>query len=304
MDKLTSKKMADMDAAFEHIEKGTPEYKPVVRAFREIFISRAALKGRISLEEGGIIEPPDAARLSEGFPWLSGEKLASFVEPWGENTKSVLQSLIMAFPGIAADVTRLMQTFDNGDNPDLLACISALVEGREDELARIACGLGIAPLTLKFVLGQLLKPFVEKRTETLSQQVQDIVWNRGYCPVCGAFPEISFIKNKEGQRWLKCSLCEHEWQYDRMLCPYCGERNEHKQLIGVSDNNNEWIEVCSGCNRYIVAIDLRNQADTVKEVAAVGMIHLDLLAQNKGFIPVAECAWNLFIPNKSTPICC
>lgn len=33
--------------------------------------------------------------------------------------------------------------------------------------------------------------------------------------------------------------------------------------------------------------------EVVTEVAAIGMLYLDILAQGKGFPPVAVCAWNV-----------
>ena len=53
-------------------------------------------------------------------------------------------------------------------------------------------------------------------------------------------------------------------------------------------------EICYHCNRYIVNIDTRKCAEeVVREVAAIGMLHLDILAQGKGFLPVALCALNM-----------
>lgn len=33
--------------------------------------------------------------------------------------------------------------------------------------------------------------------------------------------------------------------------------------------------------------------NTVTDVAAIGMIYLDVLAQQKGYSPVADCVWNM-----------
>jgi hypothetical protein len=39
---------------------------------------------------------------------------------------------------------------------------------------------------------------------------------------------------------------------------------------------------------------MRNSAEeVVTEVAAIGMLYLDILSQGKGFLPVALCAWNM-----------
>jgi hypothetical protein len=37
--------------------------------------------------------------------------------------------------------------------------------------------------------------------------------------------------------------------------------------------------------------------EVVTELAAKGMLYLDILAQGKGFLPVALCAWNIVATN-------
>jgi FdhE protein len=164
-------------------------------------------------------------------------------------------------------------------------------------LIKIAGQLGFSPIVLKFILGQIVKPFVEKRTEALRPLIEELDWERGYCPICGAYPELSFLQGEEGQRWLRCSLCGYYWRFDRMACPYCGEVSESKELICLDGAEHQWAELCRGCHRYIVGIDLRRESGVTAEVAAIGMIHLDIIAQRKGLFPIAECAWNMVPPS-------
>jgi FdhE protein len=137
----------------------------------------------------------------------------------------------------------------------------------------------------------MLKPFIEKRTESLRRFIENLPWHQGYCPICGAFPEISFLKGQEGQRWLKCSLCGYDWRFDRMACPCCGKINRSKEFIYANGFEHKWVELCPDCHRYIVGIDLRKQTEVTADVAAIGMVHLDILAQGRGFLPTAESAW-------------
>jgi FdhE protein len=204
--------------------------------------------------------------------------------------ESTILPLIKAFPKIAAEVARLREAFEAGDM-SLNHCIRTLVEGREDELTEVASSLGFQSVVLKFILGQMLKPFVERRTESLRPLIEDLPWNRGYCPICGAFPEIGFLQGEEGQRWLKCSLCGCNWRFDRMACPCCGKINKGKEFLSVNGFEHEWVELCPDCHRYIVGIDLRKQTGVTTDVAAIATVHLDMIAQQKGFLPTAETAW-------------
>jgi FdhE protein len=178
---------------------------------------------------------------------------------------------------------------------NLKDCMKALLKGQEEKIDEIALDLETQPLIIKFILDQLMKPFLEKRIEGTQSLIQNLVWHKGYCPLCGSFPELSFLKGIEGQRWLRCSLCGHEWRFMRTKCPFC-ENDDHEkmELYFVEGREYERAELCFQCKRYIVNIDMRNFAEeVVTEVAAIGMLYLDILAQGKGFLPIALCAWNM-----------
>ncbi len=296
MDKLVSNEINRLEKAFNSIEKASPFLKPVVNAFKEVMISRAILKARLSDRPDIHIPPPEQSRLTEGHPWLTEETIASLMDPWGETVESTMAPMIKAFPSIAAEVVRSREAF-KANEIDLKRCIRALVEGEEDNINKIASDLGFQPIILKFILGQMLKPFVEKRTESLRPVIANLSWYQGYCPICGAYPELSFLQGNEGQRWLRCSLCGYTWRFDRMTCPYCGEKKGNKEFICVDGSDQKWVEPCPDCHRYIVGIDLRKQAGIIPDVAAIGMVHLDIIAQQKGFSPIAECAWNMVPPS-------
>ena len=296
MKETLSDQIDRLEKSFDNIEREAPFLKSAVKAFRGVMISRAALKARLPERSDIHISPPEDSRFSEGIPWLTEQTITSFVDPWGDSVKSTIQPLLKAFPSIRLEISRTQEAFERG-SIDLKYCIGALVEGREEDIVMIANRLGFNPIVLKFILGQILKPFVEKRAEELQPLIKDVPWQRGYCPICGSFPELSFLQGDEGQRWLKCSLCGYDWRFDRMTCPYCEEKNENKELICVVGSEHKWLELCHECHRYIVGIDLRKQGGIITDVAAIGMIHLDIIAQQKGFLPTAECAWNMVPPS-------
>jgi len=281
-----------LELAFQDIERETPCLKPVATVFREVLVSRAKLKKQLEGHSDIQISPPDSSRLSQGYPWLTEDEIAAFVHPKGDSLKAAIKTLLQVFPSIKLEVLLLSEALFNGV-ADIQSCVKYLVEGREDDLTTLAEKIKIHPIALKFMLGQIIKPFVEKRTEELGDLIKDIPWFQGYCPICGTYPELSYLKGKEGQRWLRCSLCGHDWRFDRMTCPYCGEADERREFLYVEGTEYQWVEFCSNCNRYIVGIDLRKRESMRTDVAAIGMVHLDAIAQQKGFHPIANCAWNM-----------
>jgi FdhE protein len=79
------------------------------------------------------------------------------------------------------------------------------------------------------------------------------------------------------------------------MCPFC-ENDDHEKMefYFLECRESERAELCYKCKRYVVNIDMRRCTDEVViEVAPIGMLYLDILAQGKGFLPVALCAWNM-----------
>jgi FdhE protein len=296
MNELLSKEIIMIEKGFDSIERERPYLKPIVTSFKEIMISRAILKSRIADRTDLHIQAPVPSYLAQGRPWLTDTNIVSFMEPWGELVESILSPLASAFPSISTHVLKLKEAFNTG-KIDLKQCIGSLVECDEEAIINTGNKLDTKPDILKFILFMMLKPFVEKRVESVRSLVENIPWLQGYCPICGALPEASLIRGETEDRLLKCSLCGHEWRFDKMACPYCGERKGSIESIRIIGNDQEWVNLCHDCHKYIVGMDLRKQAGLIVDVAIIGMVHLDTVAQSKGYLPVAECAWNMVLPD-------
>jgi formate dehydrogenase maturation protein FdhE len=101
--------------------------------------------------------------------------------------------------------------------------MKVLLNAQEKKINEIALSRQTQPLILRFILDQLMKPFSEKSLESMKSLIQNLAWHKGYCPLCGSFPELSFLKGDEAQRWLRCALCGHEWRFMRTKCLYGGQ---------------------------------------------------------------------------------
>lgn len=114
-------------------------------------------------------------------------------------------------------------------------------------------------------------------------------WDKGYCPVCGAFPGIAVIKDKVIERWLHCSQCGHLWRFNRIACTYCEyeAKEEGSTFFFVEGKDQECAFVCDQCNRYLVTVKrVRDISDHDFDVVSMRLSHLDALMQEKGFSPV------------------
>ncbi len=297
MDETRSAHVDSLQQACDTIRDTSPFLEPVIEAFRGIITGRELLKTAIQERPDAVAGLQSRGPSPDGHPRLTRKDIAALVDPWSGTVRSALETL-KAFPGIRQEIERTVEALDQG-GVDLNACMESLVEGRQDDTAAAAGRIGIPPAAFEFILGQILKPFVEKRTEKLRAHVSDMPWHRGCCPVCGEMPELSFLQGEEGQRRLRCSLCGHDWRFDRMACPYCAEKHADREIISIETEPNRWAEMCPSCRRYIVAADLRAGCPDAIAVAALGMVHLDMIAQARGYAPVAACAWNLVPPPAS-----
>ncbi len=96
-----------------------------------------------------------------------------------------------------------------------------------------------------------------------------------------------------GQRWLRCSLCAHHWRFARTICPVCGNEDQDKlEFFFAEGRERERVDLCRQCGKYVVTLDVRGlDAPPAWEVAALGLAHLDWLAQERGLAPAAWTPW-------------
>jgi FdhE protein len=269
----------------------------VLAAFKELFIEKARLKAELPPFAAEPIQPPDPIRFEQGVPLASESFLVDFPkELWEIAARRLIPAMEIGFPKLGEALSTVKRAILDGRlDPQayMKAHVQAGAQGEEPTMA--ASSFDIAPRAIQFILGQIMKPLVEKKAEALMPLIAGLRWHKGYCPVCGSMPELAFLKEQEGQRWLRCSTCAQHWRYVRLACPFCENEEQDKlELYYIAGREGERAEVCHHCGRYVLCMDLRDRFDeSVLDVAAIGLIHLDLLAQQKGFAPAAVCAWNI-----------
>ena len=281
--------------ALDLFNQGFYPLKNILEAFREIFLEQARLKAELPPFTDLPVPPPDRLRFEQGVPLTSEEVLLQIPENfWKIAADRLISTMKLCFPKISNELGIIGKAFIGG-RLNSESCLKALAQGLGGEAEATAADLGVSSRSLQFILGQIVKPLVEKKAHALHALIDGLGWHKGYCPVCGSMPSLSFTKQKKGQRWLRCSLCSYSWRFARLSCPFCENEDQEKlSMYYLDGRKEERAEVCEKCGRYVVGIDLRGQLDeSVLEVAAIGMVHLDMLAQEKGLLPAAACAWNV-----------
>lgn len=280
------------------IKKEMPSLAIILNAYGKVFAERARLREELPLLLNVRISSPDSLHFSQGMTLMNEGIFPLSTDSMEKVTEHMIPVLARVFPKIRP-VLRKMKAALKKNQLDLKTCMESMLHSRDEIISQTASHLETDPFTLKFILGQLLKPIIERQAESLKSIIQNRSWHKGYCPICGSFPELSYLKGAEGQRWLRCALCSHEWRFMRTQCPFCeNEDPEKSELCFVEDRAYERAEMCHQCKRYLMGIDLRKYPyDFIPEVAVAGMLYLDILSQEKGFLPMADSAWTL-IPHR------
>ena len=97
---------------------------------------------------------------------------------------------------------------------------------REEKVEEIADQFGLDKRILLFLIQNSTRPSIEAGVEKLQRELNTDNWLKGSCPVCGSLPQLSLLKEEAGKRFLLCSYCGYHWQAERMVCPFCNNKEQ------------------------------------------------------------------------------
>jgi FdhE protein len=279
--------------AIERMREDLPQLATIFDAFEELLSAQAALKSELPTTSRADLSV-DPVQYSQGAPILGKDAFAISPADLRHASKSLLPAMRKGFPKIEDQLSVIEKAIESTDQ-DQEVSLNSLGACSSEDMEKAASDLGVDARILQFVLSQLVKPFAQKQAESLVPLPENLQWHKGYCPICGSWPEMGFLEGKEGRRWLRCSFCRHEWIYMRTKCPFCESEDQDKlEILFSEDRKSERAELCYSCMKYLVSIDLRDLVyDVVRETAPLGLVYLDVLAQEQGFSPGAICGWNM-----------
>lgn len=279
------------------------EIAELLRAFENLVALRREVAA--GLPDGPVALEHDPDDLAAGHPLLSRLDPAGIARGVALAAGPMLPGLAALFPPIASACANLGAALAR--EPALAADIlAALLDDTGDRVAPLAARIGLPAQALPFLARELVSAVLRRLAATLSPLVDDAIWQRGNCPVCGAAPDCGLLKEhneptefliaKAGRLGLHCSLCGHVWRFPRLVCPVCGEtEHEKRDLFMAVGRERERIHACSTCGRYLLVAD-RVECDTPvdPDMVPIRLVHLDLVAQARGYTPIAQTAWNQF----------
>ena len=281
-----------------------PVLSPVLQAFAPLLAARAALPAQLKplLEAAGVRLPAmQRERAAQGYPLLAEVPLAGIGTALRAAAETMIP-LLAAQEIIRPHEAKLRAFFvDAAQGPEApVALAEAVLNETAESVEKTAAHLDVPVQVLLFAFSFMLGPVLRALVE-LSPQ--------GYCPVCGSGPSIAyldrpvfdeknaFLAGGGGKKHLHCSLCGTDWTFRRGACPFCGEEGAGVMEILKEAGNalGERLDWCTRCKTYCPTVDLRER-DTAPDLdaLALGMLHMDMVAAQKGLQPLHPAFWNTF----------
>lgn len=136
----------------------------------------------------------------------------------------------------------------------------------------------------EFIVRAFLQPYAEFLAA--NRAAPPAIATHTVCPLCASSPMLGVlrIEGDGGKRFLLCSLCLHEWEFRRILCPTCGEATENKLPVYVAEQfPHIRVEACETCRYYIRTIDLTKDGHAVPIVDDLAALPLTLWADEHNY---------------------
>ena len=194
-----------------------------------------------------------------------------------------------AIPGKAMEIERFAEAIRGGrvDGRSLQQAILM----RSDFFQQLQSQFGVDSELMYTISLNSLRPIFAASLEKSEMTSEGKNQHGKGCPFCGAMPAMARIENKSGNRKLWCSVCNQEWYFKRIQCPFClNEDQETLDYFFLDDGKSYRVDVCRVCNDYIKTV-LSNDFD-LEEVdfllADIDTSYLDLLAKQEGFMKLIQ----------------
>jgi FdhE protein len=277
---------------------------PLLDAFAPLLAEQAAIQADAPGWSG---EPPAFAQevFCQGRPLLADSGFQDVTSGIPGAAARLLPIMARSFPGLGQDIDALARVLAADPGRTATGLMETASGGRAGPV------FGAAPDAAAFVGRELARPFVRRQAETLSPLIADLPWRFTTCPTCGGHPDFSWFKKVRddaqyitghgGPRFLRCADCATWWRYKRISCPGCGnEEPSRLSFLHSPERPYERIDLCEECRSYVPCLDTTDMIRVPHpDVAALALLHLEMLARDKGYHPLAALPWSMSLPDAS-----
>lgn len=282
-----------IEELIEEVGRKHPHSSNILLAYAPLLLEKNSIIATIDLPEIDT-KSIDTARLHSGIPVMQQAPLLLRADPWKHMALTLLPAMQKGLPAMTEEIETLKRCLESGAID--LADYFCSDTGRHDQvLDAWKKGAGASLPVCCLLLSALERIVLEKRACGMSAFLREKTWEKGYCPVCGDLPGLSIIHEKVPDRWLHCTGCGHEWRFSRVHCPCCDTpaKEEGMSYFFVEGKETEAAFICEECKKYLITLNrVDNPGEKDVEILAIGMAHLDIIMQEKGYSPMKSCFWN------------
>lgn len=269
-------KILDRLGQWEHRVGDMPAF---LRFYRQLLQIQIEARSRITVTKPSLSRDLVRDRLRQGIPLLLFQ---DFSPEWSQ-VQEVFEEIAIWAARDSKDSSEEDERLRKiGCSYSLLREVARLwYQGHS--LTDIAGAQSVDNELLSSAIAAALKPFLLTYVRLLLPEVDQELWRRRYCPVCGGKPDFAYLDKERGARWLICSRCDAEWLFLRLECPYCGTQSQDAlaYLCNEGDSHPYRLYLCQQCRAYIKAIDLRC-AESEILLPLERMLTLDMDKQAQG----------------------
>lgn len=220
--------------------------------------------------------------------WHKGQPVLSIASPlinqriFYERFLEVARACLKWRPDPQVGFESLVNNIENLSKKDRVELLKSAIQGVQR--TRWSEKLGLSIEMFNFLMKVTSKPFLTRFSKSIINQFKPADWFHGYCPVCGENPVMAKLTGESGQRKLYCGLCETEWHYYRIGCPFCGNQDPTDlSFFTAGDLEKYRVYLCEQCGSYLKTVDERKCGEVDLFCEDIATVDLDRLALEEGY---------------------
>jgi len=275
------KNLEKLKKRIQQLKKKRPGYKEILDFYQKVREEQEKVKPSLDIKPILLKKEWKDLLSREGFPLFERKDFPIDLETLIKLFRSLCQIGKEANPHMAEEAKKIEEIL----NEKRIDLKELLIGGiNESKIEDIANEFRLDKKIFSFFIQESIKPSIEAGVERLFNELETENWLKGFCPICGSLPYLSLLKEEVGKRYLLCSFCGYQWRIDRLVCPFCNNKEQESLHYLYAEGEEAYrIDLCEKCHQYIKTIDLRNVEEADPSLEDLATLHLDILVSKKGY---------------------
>jgi FdhE protein len=275
------KNLEKLKKRIQQLKKKRPGYKEMLDFYQKMREEQEKVKPSLDIKPILLKKEWKDLLSREGFPLFERKDFPIDLETLIKLFRSLCQIGKEANPHMAEEAKKIEEILNEKriDLKELL--IGGINESRIEDIAN---EFRLDKKIFSFFIQESIRPSIEAGVERFFNELETENWLKGFCPICGSLPYLSLLKEEVGKRYLLCSFCGYQWRIDRLICPFCNNKEQESLHYLYAEGEEAYrIDLCEKCDQYIKTIDLRKVGESDPCLEDLATVHLNMLVSKKGY---------------------